>query len=102
MRMERLVALYLQSWIFHEIEDISWIEVVHSDIPARLIAMVRGLYRKEATENILEILNLYEEILKLKTEIRSHQNSFPAEKFQALKETIRFEEKEIKVLKLNY
>ncbi len=99
--MERLVALYLQNWIFHEIEDISWIEIVHADIPARLIAMVRGLYRKEATENILEILNLYEEILKLKTEIRNHQNPFSAEKFQALKDTIRFEEKEIKILKLN-
>ncbi|AVQ14013.1 Uncharacterized protein XB16_3739 [Leptospira santarosai] len=101
LRMERLVALYLQNWIFHEIEDISWIEVVHADIPARLIAMVRGLYRKEATENILEILNLYEEILKLKTEIRNHQNPFSAEKFQTLKDTIRFEEKEIKILKLN-
>ncbi|EMJ96653.1 hypothetical protein [Leptospira alstonii] len=102
MRMERLVALYLQNWIFREIEDLSWIEIVHADIPARLIAMVRGLYRKEARENTLEILNLYEEILKLKTEIRNHQNPFSAEKFQNLKDTIRFEEKEIKILKLNY
>ncbi|AOP36570.1 hypothetical protein A0128_21445 [Leptospira tipperaryensis] len=102
MRMERLVALYLQNWIFREIEDLSWIEVVHADIPSRLIGMIRELYKKEATENTLEILNLYEDILKLKTEIRNHQNPFSAEKFQTLKETIRFEEKEIKILKLNY
>ncbi|RHX84009.1 hypothetical protein [Leptospira stimsonii] len=102
MRMERLVALYLQNWIFREIEDLSWIEVVHADIPTRLISMVRDLYKKEATENTLEILNLYEDILKLKSEIRNHQNPFSAEKFQTLKETIRFEEKEIKILKLNY
>ncbi|MBW0435125.1 hypothetical protein DLM76_17445 [Leptospira yasudae] len=102
MRMERLVALYLQNWMFREIEDLSWIEVVHADIPTRLISMVRELYRKEANENTLEILGLYEEILKLKTEIRNHQNPFSAEKFQTLKDTIRFEEKEIKILKLNY
>ncbi|EKO24927.1 hypothetical protein ACO2J1_09255 [Leptospira interrogans] len=102
LRMERLIALYLQSWVFKEIEDLSWIEIVYADVPTRLIAMIRGLYYKEADENILEILNLYEEVLKLKTEIRNHQNPFSAERFQNLKDTIRFEEKEIKILKLNY
>ncbi|XDD52325.1 hypothetical protein AB3N59_18480 [Leptospira sp. WS92.C1] len=102
MRMERLIALYLQNWIFREIEDLSWIEIVHSDIPSRLISMIKELYKNEISENILEILGLYEEILKLKTEIRNHQNPFSAEKFQNLKDTIRFEEKEIKILKLNY
>ncbi len=63
LRMERLIALYLQSWVFKEIEDLSWIEIVYADVPTRLIAMIRGLYYKEADENILEILNLYEEIL---------------------------------------
>lgn len=102
MRMERLVALYLQTWIFREIEDVSWIEVVYSDIPSRLISMIRELYKKEVPDFILEILDLYEEILKLKLEIRNQRNPFSAERFQTLKETIRFEEKEIKILKLNY
>ncbi|PJZ76562.1 hypothetical protein [Leptospira neocaledonica] len=102
VRMERLLTVYLQNWMFRHIEDLGIAEIVNSDIPSRIGPMFRALYSKEAKGNTLELLELYEEVLKLKKELRSPDSHFSVERFNQLKETLRFEEKEIRILKLNY
>lgn len=66
VRMERLLTVYLQNWMFRHIEDLGIAEIVNSDIPSRIGPMFRALYSKEAKGNTLELLELYEEVLKLK------------------------------------
>ncbi|EQA35797.1 hypothetical protein LEP1GSC047_0299 [Leptospira inadai serovar Lyme str. 10] len=102
LRMERLLAIYLQTWMFRHIDDVSVAEIVNSDIPSRIGQMFRGLYSKEAKGNVIELTDLYDEIVKLKAELKNPDSPFSAERFQQIKETLRFEEKEIRILKLNY
>lgn len=102
IRMERLLAIYLQNWMFRYIGDLGVGEIVNSDIPSRIGPMFRILYSKEAKGNILELVELYHEIVKLKTELRTPESPFSAQRFQQIKDTLRFEEKEIRILKLNY
>ncbi|PJZ70798.1 hypothetical protein CH373_07755 [Leptospira perolatii] len=102
LRMERLLALYLQNWMFRYIDDLSIPEIVNSDIPSRIGPMFRALYSKELKGNIAELLELYEEILKLKWELRIPNSPFSSERFHQIKETLRFDDKEVRILKLNY
>ncbi|HMW03751.1 MAG TPA: hypothetical protein PK079_13175 [Leptospiraceae bacterium] len=69
-RIEKVISLNLQMWIFANIEDLTPTEVCHMDIPARLYAMLKYLYKNEATDQVNILIEIYKEIHELKQTIR--------------------------------
>lgn len=86
-RIEKVISLNIQLWILTHISDISTTEIFHMDIPARLIAMVRDLYKAEATEDVLILVSIYKELHELKQTVRTAL-PYPEENLSRIKESI--------------
>lgn len=69
-RIERIISLNLQMWIFNNIIDISPTEICFMDIPNRLYSLVKFLYNNEATDDVNLLIEIYKEIHELKQTIR--------------------------------
>jgi hypothetical protein len=69
-RIEKIISLNLQMWVFNNITDISPTEICHMDIPNRLYSLVKILYSKEATDDVNLLIDIYKEIHELKQTIR--------------------------------
>ncbi|MBP7280214.1 MAG: hypothetical protein KBA66_01460 [Leptospiraceae bacterium] len=69
-RIEKIISLNLQMWIFNNITDISPTEICYMDIPARLYSMVKFLYHRDCTDDVNLLIEIYKEIHELKQTIR--------------------------------
>ncbi|MBK7054585.1 MAG: hypothetical protein IPH52_05950 [Leptospiraceae bacterium] len=69
-RIEKIISLNLQMWIFNNITDITPTEICYMDIPNRLYSLVKFLYQAEATDDVNLLIDIYKEIHELKQTIR--------------------------------
>lgn len=69
-RIEKIISLNLQMWIFNNITDITSTEICYMDIPMRLYSMLKFLYKAEATDDVNLLIEIYKEIHELKQTIR--------------------------------
>lgn len=69
-RIEKVISLNLQMWIFANIVDITPTEICYMDIPARLYSMIKHLYKNDATDQVNILIEIYREIHELKQTIR--------------------------------
>ncbi|MBK8394884.1 MAG: hypothetical protein IPL26_06500 [Leptospiraceae bacterium] len=69
-RIEKIISLNLQMWIFNNIIDISPTEICYMDIPTRLHSMVKYLYANDITDDVTLLIDIYREIHELKQTIR--------------------------------
>jgi len=70
-RIEKILALTIQTWIIGCTDDLTVTELAFMDIPERLIKMVRSLYAGQIPKDILLLATIYEEIHELKRNMRS-------------------------------
>lgn len=87
-RIEKVISLNMQIWIFKNIEEISPTEICFMDIPERLISMIKVLYKSSLDENIMILTDIYKDIHELKQRIRMSA-PYSEENLNRIKDTIQ-------------
>ncbi|MCE9499116.1 MAG: hypothetical protein K8R21_01155, partial [Leptospira sp.] len=65
-RLERVLALQIQFWVISNIHDVSIYELISLDIPVRVKPLIENLYKREVTDEVRNLLTLYDQIHGLK------------------------------------
>lgn len=69
-RIEKILSLNIQMWVFTEINDLTPIEIAHLDIPSRLPRLVKYLYKENLPHEIHILSSIYEQVHVLKKNMR--------------------------------
>lgn len=69
-RIEKILALNIQTWVMEIINDLSITEIAFLDIPTRLIQLIKYLYQKSVPEDVQLLTSIYEEVHELKKSMR--------------------------------
>jgi predicted nucleotidyltransferase len=87
IRIEKVISLNIQMWVFAEIQDISPIEIAHLDIPERLPKLIKYLYKGELPNEIFLLTSIYEQVHELKKNLRMLETGKNSD-LEKLKESI--------------
>ncbi len=87
-RIEKVISLNIQMWIFGNIHDISATEICFMDIPYRLISMVKILYKDQLDDNVNMLTDIYKDIHELKQSIRMSA-PYSEENLARIKDTVQ-------------
>jgi hypothetical protein len=70
-RIEKILQLSLQLWVFKTIPDVSIPEIWHTDIPSRLVDMLSILYSSDTPKQVRLLVDIYRDIHIIKQSIRT-------------------------------